>query len=642
MWQYLNRPTHAAFHDLTTVRKPPPNLRSLLGLGLKFIPTPRTTNSYRHIQQSTFERFRRALHLKVHFAGSDGPGGNYNPKLYVATSWTPPPWTLPKEVTDRFQNFASHLKKQFRPRPCRSNLLPHQREALDLLQKQGDFLIVPCDKNLGPSIIERDKYIAMAMRDHFHDTTTYRRLTPQSIRNCEHTIRTHFKHWLETHKRDLPRSEKTFLRYHFRENEQPFARFYLTLKVHKFTNGRPLKSRPIVSCPGSLLHPLGLWVDSHLQKVAKGMPSYFKSSFDLKQELTGLDIPPYSARLFTADAVSMYTSIPTNPALNSIAAYLRNNMQRYHHELPIEAVIEALRLVMKNNIFTFGDMTFKQLNGTAMGTPPAPPFATIYYGIHEATFLNNYPGRLLFYRRFIDDVFGIWIIHPDPDTDAQLWQQFQAEMNTAPGLTWEFSERTSQVDFMDLTVTLHHGRITTSLYEKPLNLHLYIPPHSSHPPGLLPGIVHGTLFRIYTLCTDDNDKVLRTKAFFHRLRARGYQPNKLMPLFNDAITRAQAYTGPINSDRDLSTSIILHLQYHPQDPPSTAIQRAWRTYIESPRHKPRKIWDIKQPKTQKKCNIRRMIIAYSRSMNLGNLLTHRNLDNEHQPGPSVSSYYHPE
>ena len=43
-----------------------------------------------------------------------------------------------------------------------------------------------------------------------------------------------------------------------------------------------------------------------------------------------------------------------------------------------EALIDALKLVMLNNFFVFGDMTFKQTNGTAMGTPPS---ATIPYDL---------------------------------------------------------------------------------------------------------------------------------------------------------------------------------------------------------------------------------------------------------------------
>jgi hypothetical protein len=62
---------------------------------------------------------------------------------------------------------------------------------------------------------------------------------------------------------------------------------------------------------------------------------------------------------------------------------------------------------MKNNIFTFGDTIWKQRTGTAMGTPPAPPWATLYYVLHENDFLPRFEDNLPLYRRFIDDVFGI-------------------------------------------------------------------------------------------------------------------------------------------------------------------------------------------------------------------------------------------
>ena len=140
-------------------------------------------------------------------------------------------------------------------------------------------------------------------------------------------------------------------------------------------------------------------------------------------------------------------------------------------------------------------------------------------------------------------------------------------MNTYPGLTWEFHEPTDKVDFMDLTISISKGQISTSLYEKPLNLHLYIPPHSAHPPGLLPGIVHSTLFRIYTLCSDNDDKLTRTKVFFKRLVARGYKSDQIKPLFYKAITRAKLYSGPIDRTANDDTSVILHLPFHPNDPP---------------------------------------------------------------------------
>jgi hypothetical protein len=40
---------------------------------------------------------------------------------------------------------------------------------------------------------------------------------------------------------------------------------------------------------------------------------------------------------------------------------------------------------MRNNVFAFGSHYFKQCNGTAMGTPYACTYATIYYSYHEET-----------------------------------------------------------------------------------------------------------------------------------------------------------------------------------------------------------------------------------------------------------------
>ena len=150
---------------------------------------------------------------------------------------------------------------------------------------------------------------------------------------------------------------------------------------------------------------MGIWIDRKLQVIAKQQESYFRNSFELRQQLCSTTYPT-NAKLFTADAVSMYTNIPTNTAIMLIAKHIRKSVTE---ERPNQndALIAALKLVMLNNIFCFGDMTFKQLNGTAMGTPPAPPYATIYYGIHEKTFLPKHNKHVIFYKRLIDDVFDI-------------------------------------------------------------------------------------------------------------------------------------------------------------------------------------------------------------------------------------------
>ena len=86
----------------------------------------------------------------------------------------------------------------------------------------------------------------------------------------------------------------------------------------------------------------------------------------------------------------MYTNIPTHTALNVIGKYITHYHRKNNNEYPQDAVRAGLCLIMTMNISTFRDLTLKQLNGTAMGPPPAPPYATIYYGIHEEKSLPHH------------------------------------------------------------------------------------------------------------------------------------------------------------------------------------------------------------------------------------------------------------
>lgn len=153
--------------------------------------------------------------------------------------------------------------------------------------------------------------------------------------------------------------------------------FYLTMKVHK---NKPNLTRPVISCSGSVLYFLAVWVNHYLQQVALRQPTYLKSSRQLKEEILQLNIPT-SAKLFTADAVSMYTNIITGPALQEIGMFLHQRSKKY--SVPCSALSEALGLVMQNNVFQFGDLCFKQLQEIAMGTPAGCSYANLFYAIHE-------------------------------------------------------------------------------------------------------------------------------------------------------------------------------------------------------------------------------------------------------------------
>jgi hypothetical protein len=447
----------------------------------------------------------------------------------------PPNLFTPVDLRERLSAFKATLTSQYKPRRCRNNLVFHQKRALNSLWNQYDFLIVQCDKTLGPAIIEKEEYIQLALI-HLTNTTIYRRLNPLEATMYLGQIRQTITSWINHNKKFLTKNEETYLKRSLTQCIDPLGACYLLMKVHKIPM-LPMSTRAIMSASGTLLFALGVWKDSKLQPFAIRHRAYFKSSQVLKTQLNDVFVPP-KAFLFTANAVSMYTNIPTDQALTLICNHIRATAHLIP-DVPVESLCSALRIVMRCNIFSFGDTFWRQILGTAMGFPPAPPWANTFFGLFEAIFLPIFQDNLSLYKIFIHDVNGIWTIR-NPATNDETWEQFKAALNDdASTLEWIVSPPSQVVDFMDMTLLIQHDRITTTLYKKPSNYHLYIPPHSCHPPGLLRGMVYGMVNRLHTLVSDKADIDDRTISAFLHLQRRGYQPWDIHPIFFSAIAKAE-------------------------------------------------------------------------------------------------------
>ena len=147
-----------------------------------------------------------------------------------------------------------------------------------------------------------------------------------------------------------------------------FGYFYLTIKIHK----TPVSTCPVCSNCASIVHPLGKWLDYALQPIVKEQHSYFKDSFELKQQLDDLNLPP-NASLITFDAVSMYTNIDINDCIDRVSTYLATIWDCDK----CKAVTQAMEIVMQNNRMRFGDLVFHQICGVAMGMSPAPTISNL-------------------------------------------------------------------------------------------------------------------------------------------------------------------------------------------------------------------------------------------------------------------------
>jgi hypothetical protein len=619
---YFNQPRNVAFHNLCVNTVLPPTVRTLLGLGLNFCLRRTMSSGPTAIDTA---RFKRDAHTRMFFANETAP---FDTKLFHRSNWQPDPIDVPLEFRGRISELTSELSNLFAtPQRCQSNLTENQHWVLDWLRNNPMLVVFATDKNLGPAITERKVYIERALSEHLLDTTTYRQLSAVQFHQAIDVIRSLIQRFIDTFFPDTrPVTAKTISDRKFlirsynaaAATDTPYNYFYLLAKVHK----SPWVTRPIVSCSGSLLHGLGRWVDVELQRVVRHLPYFLKSSVDLALDLAALELLPANTRFFTCDAKSMYTNIDTDHALSEIECFLRGSDVAATEGINVDALVAGLRLIMEHNVFVFGDTYWRQLSGTAMGTPPAPMYATLYFAIHEDRIIRRFP-QLRLYRRYIDDGFGIWIPNGTA-SDTKVWTEFRNEFGIYGKLSWTFTPLQRSVDFLDVTIALDGtGRIVTTLFEKALNLYLYLPPHSAHPPGGLKGLIFGFFYRLQRLVSQPSDRAAFVVKLRARLFARGYPTAVIDPIVAEAKARCAA-PGATHTDLSDIRPLYLHVDFHPADPSARVIQRVIRRRLlappnDTPLHELRNCDGAR-------LGIRRVIIAYHRPRNLKNHLSPRRLD----------------
>ncbi len=251
---------------------------------------------------------------------------------------------------------------------------------LNLLKHNKHLTIKPTDKNLGPAIMETKVYIKQVLTEHLL-TKDYKQLTTAEAKKAELT--------------------------YFKCNIHSFHRtpiFYGLPKVHKPLYYLEASSKWLQQSISSLLHMVRLQNESTVTTC----PILHQNSKEVIKDLKAMHIPK-RALLFSADAVAMYTTIDTNLGISSIRDLITEHQDKLPTNFPTN-LIGTQTCVMKCNFFTFSDTNWLQLAGTAMGTPVACSDATVSFGQYEnTTILTQFRPNLLYYKRYIDDMIGIWL-----------------------------------------------------------------------------------------------------------------------------------------------------------------------------------------------------------------------------------------
>ena len=85
-------------------------------------------------------------------------------------------------------------------------------------------------------------------------------------------------------------------------------------------------------------------------------------------------------------------------------------------------VLKLFEFCTKNITLKFKDFFYKQINGVAMGSPLAPALTEVFFTKIENDFINKpNPLKILFYYRFVDDIF---VILPKDENENEFLKIF--------------------------------------------------------------------------------------------------------------------------------------------------------------------------------------------------------------------------
>ena len=577
--------------------------------------------------------------MKYIFAGKKSE--YCHPKIYIKSKWNPHRQSneiLESMIDDFEDDLSTNRNKKLVSLHKSSNLSTHQRLMLQKLKYNTDFIILMTDKNLGPAIMERDEYIKHILAEHLEDgKRTYRFMSNFEADNRLAAVCNQLRSILrEEDLRKANKEEQLFDKFEYKYllnalSKKCIPQFYGTPKVHKKKIPR-ITFRPVVSQCGSLNAAISTFLDYLLDPMKYLLPSYVKNSISVAQRLKNFkSLRHRNAKIFTSDAKAMYSNIDWDEGQRILYLYL----SKYVEELPldlqfdVDVVMKLMKIVMTNNIFQFGNTSWLQRIGTAMGTPCACVYAMLFFGWFEREdIIPNYNNNLLFYCRQIDDIFGIWIDDPD---NKDEWSTFQKNLNSYSQLEWKTSPLSHTVDFLDLTITItNEGNIETKTFQKKENLFLYIPPHSAHPPGMLQGLVFGLMETYLLQNTQWSNYITYVRLLYQRLLARGHKPDRLKTVFTAAAEHLSKKSLDIPSpsligDMVRKKSKLIndhHLFFHPPFGPQEISRREIQMSYARTCNRPygHSLRRIKNDESEMTMRIERLIIAYSRPKNLRDVL----------------------
>ncbi len=520
------------------------------------------------------EAFRRRLNLRFHWATENKtstPTRSWISKILRSDYRPPDALPASSDIWKRLQERCSA------EHPNRPNFTNQDQESWKKLTGNPLFYIIPADKGGKTVLWDRKEYEREALRQ-LQDGATYRELTTEETNELMGSIEVQKRQIISdlTSRNFISKSEANRLR----TAPKGIPAVYFLPKIHKARNATSgtYVGRPIISACNGPLKPLDHFLAWLTKSLLPLIPGSLRDTRDLLTTLEQIGTLPEGAILFSADVEALYPSINADEGISASTRFYASN---YHH---VKAACRAdglldppdpklfrriLTLIIKNNIFHFQNRKFfHQLNGTAMGASISVFFANTFMYYRTAYLVHHPPREMLYFKRYIDDIIGIWT-----GREEDIDPAFSDVSDSHIRLTYVKSR--NSLAALDVLITARDGRISTGVYRKPTDSNQFIHWTSAHPTHLKSSIPYSQLLRVRRICSEEEEFTKEATSMLARFRDRGFPE----PVLQSALSRVRGRPRQsLLSDTTRPSGSSLHLVVDYFEPSAKNIREACNVF----------------------------------------------------------------
>ena len=425
---------------------------------------------------------------------------------------------------------------------CSKQKVPRYITMTKRFLKEHELLAIPFDKGTGICLMKSTTYKSkiddiLQLRQFKKIQITRKNAKNMSVKE-EERVNDKLQELLDANEIDETLFEE------IKSMGGQLPRLYGLAKVHKPN----VPIRPVLSMPGSPYYKIAEKVTKWLSVIPESKINC--STKETVDQLKNVTLDPDEV-VISFDVSSLYTNVPVNEAIQDAADRL------YSGNFPTppvskETFTTLTKLSTTNVIVSTHDGLYRQIDGLAMGSQPAPPLANIWLSKFESDIKDD----AKIFKRYMDDILRT--------IKAELIEaKLQAINDLHPNLKFTIEvEEEGRLPFLDMRILHVDNHLHSTWYTKPTDTSLIMNFHGLAPKRYKRSVVEGFVHRVYRTCSHwkyFNDSLNKAKDILERNQ---YPPQFYEPIINSTIEKLVAPVVNVQDENaKRKSNVMMYVSY---------------------------------------------------------------------------------